>query len=79
VLVIVGGSQELLREQADTQCSQLGWRQEFGLVHLTGDSDRDATTLQHPHYLALPFYHNMAGLFRARAYFGPSAGLEPEP
>jgi UDP-N-acetylglucosamine--N-acetylmuramyl-(pentapeptide) pyrophosphoryl-undecaprenol N-acetylglucosamine transferase len=32
------------------------------VVHLTGDKDPDANSLQHPQYIVLPFYENMAGL-----------------
>jgi UDP-N-acetylglucosamine--N-acetylmuramyl-(pentapeptide) pyrophosphoryl-undecaprenol N-acetylglucosamine transferase len=34
------------------------------VVHLTGENDPDVKSLQHPHYLALPFYQNMAALFQ---------------
>jgi UDP-N-acetylglucosamine--N-acetylmuramyl-(pentapeptide) pyrophosphoryl-undecaprenol N-acetylglucosamine transferase len=33
-------------------------------VHLTGEKDPDAQTLQHSQYFSLPFYHNMAGLLQ---------------
>jgi UDP-N-acetylglucosamine--N-acetylmuramyl-(pentapeptide) pyrophosphoryl-undecaprenol N-acetylglucosamine transferase len=33
-------------------------------VHLTGENDPDAQSLTHPHYFALPFYENMAGLLQ---------------
>jgi UDP-N-acetylglucosamine--N-acetylmuramyl-(pentapeptide) pyrophosphoryl-undecaprenol N-acetylglucosamine transferase len=34
------------------------------LVHLTGNKDSEASSLQHPHYISLPFYDNMAGLLQ---------------
>lgn len=65
VLVIVGGSQGAVAvNKLIRQCAPAWLAAGIWIVHLTGDSDRDAKTLQHPHYLALPFYHNMAGLFR---------------
>lgn len=65
LIVVVGGSQgavgvnQLIRQCAPTWLDAGIW-----LVHLTGDNDPDAATLEHPHYVALPFYDNMAGLFR---------------
>jgi UDP-N-acetylglucosamine--N-acetylmuramyl-(pentapeptide) pyrophosphoryl-undecaprenol N-acetylglucosamine transferase len=35
-----------------------------GVVHLTGDNDPEADNLQHPQYIALPFYDNMAALLK---------------
>jgi hypothetical protein len=37
------------------------------VVHLTGDNDPEAENLQHPQYIALPFYDNMAALFNTFA------------
>jgi UDP-N-acetylglucosamine--N-acetylmuramyl-(pentapeptide) pyrophosphoryl-undecaprenol N-acetylglucosamine transferase len=62
--VVVGGSQgavglnKLVRRSAPAWLDSGAW-----IVHITGDSDPDAKALQHPHYLVLPFYHQMAGLF----------------
>lgn len=65
LIVVVGGSQgavavnQLVRQCAPTWFDAGAW-----VVHLTGESDADALTLQHPQYLALPFYDNMAGLLQ---------------
>ncbi len=65
LIVVVGGSQgavavnKLIRRCAPAWLDAGIW-----IVHLTGDGDPDAQGFQHPHYKALPFYSNMAGLFR---------------
>ena len=64
LVVVVGGSQgavamnQLVRQAAPAWFDKGAW-----VVHLTGDNDPDAKSLQHPQYLALPFYQNMAALF----------------
>lgn len=63
LMAVIGGSQgavavnRLVRECAPTWLEAGIW-----IVHLTGENDPDAKSFQHPHYLALPFYTNMAGL-----------------
>ena len=65
LIVVVGGSQgavavnRLVRESAPHWLKTGAW-----IVHLTGESDPDVRTLQHPCYLSMPFYHNMAGLLK---------------
>lgn len=65
VIVVVGGSQgavavnRLVRQAAPAWFEAGAW-----VVHLTGENDPDAKSLIHPQYIALPFYHNMAGLLR---------------
>lgn len=65
LIVVVGGSQgaiavnKLVRECAPTWFEAGAW-----IVHLTGEKDPDATTLQHPQYIQMPFYDNMAALFQ---------------
>ena len=65
LIVVVGGSQgavglnKLVREAAPRWFEAGAW-----VIHLTGDNDPDAKSLQHPQYLALPFYNNMAPLFQ---------------
>lgn len=64
LIVVVGGSQgavamnQLVRQAAPAWFEKGAW-----VVHLTGENDPDAKSLQHPQYLALPFYQNMAALF----------------
>uniref|UniRef100_A0ACD5GVJ2 Undecaprenyldiphospho-muramoylpentapeptide beta-N-acetylglucosaminyltransferase n=1 Tax=Desertifilum tharense IPPAS B-1220 TaxID=1781255 RepID=A0ACD5GVJ2_9CYAN len=65
VVVVVGGSQgaiavnKLVREAAPAWFETGAY-----VVHLTGENDAEADSLQHPQYLAMPFYNNMAGLFQ---------------
>jgi UDP-N-acetylglucosamine--N-acetylmuramyl-(pentapeptide) pyrophosphoryl-undecaprenol N-acetylglucosamine transferase len=64
LIVVVGGSQgavamnQLVRKAAPAWFERGAW-----VVHLTGENDPDVKSLQHPQYLALPFYQNMATLF----------------
>lgn len=65
LIVVVGGSQgaiavnKLVRQAAPTWLDAGA-----SIVHLTGENDPDAQTLQHPHYLQMPFYNNMAALLQ---------------
>lgn len=64
LIVVVGGSQGAVAvNKLVRQCAPDWLAAGIWVVHLTGDSDPEAKTLHHPHYLALPFYSNMAGLF----------------
>ena len=63
LIVVFGGSQgavavnKLVRECVPVWCAAGAW-----VVHLTGDKDPDAGSLNHPQYLTMPFYDNMAAL-----------------
>lgn len=65
LIVVAGGSQgavavnQMVRECAPQWLEKGAW-----IVHLTGENDPDAQSFQHPQYLAMPFYHNMAGLLQ---------------
>jgi UDP-N-acetylglucosamine--N-acetylmuramyl-(pentapeptide) pyrophosphoryl-undecaprenol N-acetylglucosamine transferase len=65
LIVVAGGSQgavainQLVRQSAQSWFDAGAW-----IVHLTGENDPDAQSLQHPQYISLPFYKNMAGLFQ---------------
>ncbi len=65
LIVVVGGSQgavavnRLVRQAAPAWLATGAY-----IVHLTGNNDPDASSLPHPHYIALPFYDNMAGLLQ---------------
>jgi UDP-N-acetylglucosamine--N-acetylmuramyl-(pentapeptide) pyrophosphoryl-undecaprenol N-acetylglucosamine transferase len=65
LIVVVGGSQgavainKLIRQVAPAWLETGAY-----LVHLTGNKDSEASSLQHPHYISLPFYDNMAGLLQ---------------
>jgi UDP-N-acetylglucosamine--N-acetylmuramyl-(pentapeptide) pyrophosphoryl-undecaprenol N-acetylglucosamine transferase len=72
LIAVVGGSQgavavnRFVRSAAPTWLKQGAW-----VVHLTGTNDPDADSLQHPQYISLPFYDNMAGLLhRANLMIG---------
>lgn len=65
LIVVVGGSQgavavnRLVRQAAPAWLEAGAW-----IVHLTGETDRDAGNFTHDHYIALPFYEHMAGLLQ---------------
>ena len=65
LIVVAGGSQgavavnKLVREAAPAWLEQGAY-----IVHLTGNNDPEANTLQHPHYISMAFYDNMAGLLQ---------------
>ncbi|MEM6501806.1 MAG: undecaprenyldiphospho-muramoylpentapeptide beta-N-acetylglucosaminyltransferase [Cyanobacteria bacterium P01_C01_bin.89] len=65
LIVVVGGSQgavrvnQLVRDAAPAWFDAGAW-----VVHLTGNRDSDANQLNHPQYIALPFYNNMAALLK---------------
>ena len=65
LIVIVGGSQgavainQLVRQAAPAWFTAGAW-----VVHQTGETDPDIQQLQHPQYIVLPFYTNMAALFQ---------------
>ncbi|MEB3210119.1 MAG: UDP-N-acetylglucosamine--N-acetylmuramyl-(pentapeptide) pyrophosphoryl-undecaprenol N-acetylglucosamine transferase, partial [Leptolyngbyaceae bacterium] len=65
LIVVVGGSQgavavnQLVRAAAPAWFEAGAW-----VVHLTGTNDPDADALQHPQYIAKPFYDRMAVLLR---------------
>jgi UDP-N-acetylglucosamine--N-acetylmuramyl-(pentapeptide) pyrophosphoryl-undecaprenol N-acetylglucosamine transferase len=65
VAVVMGGSQGALAlNRIVRQCAPQWLEAGIWIVHLTGDRDPNAGTLQHPHYLERPFYDNMAGLLQ---------------
>ena len=65
VIVVVGGSQGAVAvNQIVRQCAPAWFKVGAVVVHLTGDKDPEAEQLQHPQYIALPFYQNMAGLLQ---------------
>ena len=65
LIVVIGGSQgalavnRLVRQCAPTWLNAGAW-----IVHQTGEHDPDVDSFQHPHYLTLPFYDNMAALLQ---------------
>ena len=65
LIVVVGGSQgavalnQRVREAAPAWLEAGAW-----IVHITGTSDPEAESFDHPHYIHRPFYDNMAALFQ---------------
>jgi len=65
LIAVVGGSQGAVAvNQLVRQCAPTWFEAGAWIVHLTGQNDPDAATLQHPQYIHMPFYHNMAGLLQ---------------
>ncbi len=65
VIVVFGGSQGAVAvNKLVRQCAQAWFDAGAYIVHLTGDNDPEANSLQHPQYISLPFYNNMAALLR---------------
>ncbi len=65
LIVVVGGSQGAVSvNQLVRQCVPSWLEMGVYVVHLTGKNDPDADSFQHPHYISLPFYGNMAGLLQ---------------
>lgn len=65
LIIVFGGSQgavainKLVRE-----CAPAWFDAGAYVVHLTGDNDSEADSLQHSQYISLPFYDNMAALLQ---------------
>lgn len=65
LIVVVGGSQGAIAvNKLVRQCAPAWFDTGAWIVHLTGENDPDATTLQHPQYIQMPFYDNMAALLQ---------------
>ncbi len=65
LIVVVGGSQGAVAVNNMVRYCAPAWFEEgIYLVHLTGDRDPQAQSLQHPQYFPMPFYENMAGLLQ---------------
>jgi UDP-N-acetylglucosamine--N-acetylmuramyl-(pentapeptide) pyrophosphoryl-undecaprenol N-acetylglucosamine transferase len=65
LIVVAGGSQGAVAVNRLVRQAATAWLEAGAyIVHLTGENDPDAQNLTHPHYFALPFYENMAGLLQ---------------
>ena len=65
VILVMGGSQGAVAvNQLVRQCAPAWFDAGAWVVHLTGNNDPDAETLQHTQYISMPFYDNMAGLLQ---------------
>ena len=65
LVAIMGGSQGAVSvNQLVRQCAPAWFEAGAWVVHLTGSNDPDAGGLQHPQYISMPFYENVAGLLQ---------------
>jgi UDP-N-acetylglucosamine--N-acetylmuramyl-(pentapeptide) pyrophosphoryl-undecaprenol N-acetylglucosamine transferase len=65
LIVVFGGSQGAVAVNKLVRQSAPAWFDAGAyIVHLTGNSDPDVGSLQHPQYIELPFYDNMAALLQ---------------
>ncbi|MGF1489131.1 MAG: undecaprenyldiphospho-muramoylpentapeptide beta-N-acetylglucosaminyltransferase [Prochloraceae cyanobacterium] len=65
LIVVVGGSQGAVAVNQLVRSAAVAWLAEgAAIVHLTGDRDRDAKSLDRLNYFALPFFDNMAALLQ---------------
>ncbi|PAX60602.1 undecaprenyldiphospho-muramoylpentapeptide beta-N-acetylglucosaminyltransferase [Brunnivagina elsteri] len=65
LIVVFGGSQGAIAvNKLVRSCSPAWFEAGAYVVHITGDKDEEAGSLQHPQYISLPFYENMAALLR---------------
>lgn len=72
VIVVMGGSQGAVAlNKLVRQCAPAWLKNGWYIVHLTGNRDDDFGTLEHPNYIEMTFYDNMAGLLQ-RADFAIS-------
>ncbi|MDJ0703833.1 MAG: undecaprenyldiphospho-muramoylpentapeptide beta-N-acetylglucosaminyltransferase [Leptolyngbyaceae cyanobacterium MO_188.B28] len=65
LIVIVGGSQGAVAvNQLVRQCASTWFKAGAWIIHLTGENDPDADSLEHAQYVHMPFYNNMAALLK---------------
>jgi UDP-N-acetylglucosamine--N-acetylmuramyl-(pentapeptide) pyrophosphoryl-undecaprenol N-acetylglucosamine transferase len=65
LIVVVGGSQGAVAvNQLVRRCAPTWFKAGAWVVHLTGENDPEAKSLNHPQYFSSPFYTNMAGLLQ---------------
>lgn len=65
LIVVFGGSQGAVAlNKLVRQCVTKWFEAGAYIVHLTGDNDPEANSIQHPQYIVRPFYSNMAALLR---------------
>jgi UDP-N-acetylglucosamine--N-acetylmuramyl-(pentapeptide) pyrophosphoryl-undecaprenol N-acetylglucosamine transferase len=65
LIAIVGGSQGAVAiNRMVRACAPAWFASGAWVLHQTGENDPEVEDLQHPHYVKVPFYQNMAGLFK---------------
>ena len=65
LIVVVGGSQGAVAvNRLVRQCAPAWFKAGAWIIHLTGENDPDADSLEHSQYVHMPFYNNMAALLK---------------
>ncbi|MGD1903350.1 MAG: glycosyltransferase [Geitlerinemataceae cyanobacterium] len=65
LIAVMGGSQGAVAvNRIVRECLPAWFEAGAWVVHLTGENDPDAETIDHPQYISMPFYHNIAGLLQ---------------
>lgn len=65
LIAIVGGSQGAVSVNSLVRQCAISWLEGgMAIVHLTGSKDPEVASFDRPHYIAMPFYDNMAGLLQ---------------
>jgi UDP-N-acetylglucosamine--N-acetylmuramyl-(pentapeptide) pyrophosphoryl-undecaprenol N-acetylglucosamine transferase len=65
LIVVMGGSQGAVSvNKLVRQCAPAWFQAGAWIVHLTGNNDTNADSLQHPQYISMPFYDDMAALLQ---------------
>ncbi len=65
LIVVAGGSQGAIAINQQVRHCVSAWVEAGAeIIHLTGNNDPETLTFSHPHYWALPFFDNMAGLLQ---------------
>jgi UDP-N-acetylglucosamine--N-acetylmuramyl-(pentapeptide) pyrophosphoryl-undecaprenol N-acetylglucosamine transferase len=65
LIVVVGGSQGAVAlNQMIRECVSSWLKAGATIVHIVGGANEPTEKIEHPQYIVLPFYDNMAGLFQ---------------
>jgi UDP-N-acetylglucosamine--N-acetylmuramyl-(pentapeptide) pyrophosphoryl-undecaprenol N-acetylglucosamine transferase len=65
LIVVVGGSQGAVAlNQMIRECVSTWLNAGVTIVHIVGGANASTAKIEHPQYIVLPFYDNMAGLFQ---------------
>lgn len=65
LIVVVGGSQGAVAlNQMISECVGTWLEAGATIVHIVGGANEPTEKIEHPQYIVLPFYENMAGLFQ---------------
>jgi UDP-N-acetylglucosamine--N-acetylmuramyl-(pentapeptide) pyrophosphoryl-undecaprenol N-acetylglucosamine transferase len=65
VIAVMGGSQGAVAvNRMVRECLPRWFEAGAWVVHLTGENDPEAGSIEHEQYIEMPFYHNIAGLLQ---------------